>query len=83
MLHQQSEKSSEIDIDKIVLAMKKVNSTQTFLVNYRAKLIPIKVEEVSYFRISDGIVEGVLETNECYKFGDITLDEIEEKINRK
>ena len=53
---------------------------RNFLVPYRDKLIPIKDEEFAWFKIENGIVDGMLTDARNYVI-DKTLDELEKLLN--
>ena len=52
----------------------------TFLVNHRDQLIPIKTENIAYFRIDTGIVKGITSDNKSYII-DQKLDDLEEELD--
>lgn len=56
------------------------NYRETFLVSHRDQLIPLKIEDVAYFRIDTGIVKGITLGNQSYVM-DNKLEEIEEELD--
>ena len=56
------------------------NYRETFLVSHRDQLIPLKTNNIAYFRIDTGIVKGVTVDNQSYVM-DNKLEEIEEELD--
>ncbi len=52
----------------------------TFLVGHRDQLIPIKTENIAYFRIDTGIVKGIISDNKSYVI-DYKLEDLEEELD--
>lgn len=52
----------------------------TFLVNQRDQLIPLKTEQIAYFRIDTGVVKGITSDNQSYSI-ERKLEEIEEELD--
>lgn len=52
----------------------------TFLVSHRDQLIPIKTDNIAYFRIDAGIVKGILSDNKSYII-DQKLEELDEELD--
>lgn len=53
---------------------------ETFLVSHRDQLVPLKTDNIAYFRIDTGIVKGVTVENQAYVM-DNKLEEIEEALD--
>lgn len=56
------------------------NYRETFLVAHRDQLIPLKTDNIAYFRIDTGVVKACTFTNQSYVL-DNKLEEIEEELN--
>ena len=52
----------------------------TFLVGHRDQLIPLKTENIAYFRIDTGLVKGVTSDNRSYVI-DSKLEDLEEELD--
>ena len=61
---------------------KATNYKSTFLVSHRDQLIPIKTENIAYFKIDTGIVKGITSDNKSYII-DNKLEDLEEVLDPK
>ncbi len=53
---------------------------ETFLVSHRDELIPLKTQNIAYFKIDTGVVKGITVDNQTYVM-DQKLEEIEEELD--
>lgn len=63
-----------------LIQTKRKNNKTTFLVSHRDQLIPLKTENIAYFRIDTGVVKAVTSDNASYSVDD-KLEEIEEELD--
>ncbi len=63
-----------------LIQTKRKNFKTTFLVSLRDQLIPLKTENIAYFRIDTGIVKVITSDNKSYSV-DTKLEDIEEELD--
>lgn len=63
-----------------LLQTRRKNYKTTFLVSHRDQLIPLKTENIAYFKIDTGVVKAVTSNNASYSVDD-KLEEIEEELD--
>lgn len=63
-----------------LMQTKRKNYKTTFLVGHRDQLIPLKTENIAYFRIDTGVVKAITADNTSYSVDD-KLEEIEDELN--
>lgn len=63
-----------------LLQTRRKNYKTTFLVSHRDQLIPLKTENIAYFKIDTGVVKAVTPNNASYSVDD-KLEEIEEELD--
>jgi len=63
-----------------LIQTKRKNFKTTFLVSHRDQLIPLKTENIAYFRIDTGIVKAITSDNNSYSVDD-KLEDIEEELD--
>lgn len=59
---------------------KRKNYKTTFLVSHRDELIPLKIENIAYFKIDTGVVKAVTTDNKVFSIND-KLEDIEEELD--
>ncbi len=63
-----------------LIQTKRKNYKTTFLVSLRDEMIPLKTENIAYFRIDTGIVKAITMDNKSYSVDD-KLEDIEEELD--
>lgn len=73
---------TKTDLQAVMHALKREEGYKThFLVPVKGdRFVPVSVEQISYFYISDGVVKAVLQSSETFIFQQ-TLDELAELLN--
>lgn len=74
--------STKTDFQAVMHALKREEGYKThFLVPVKGdRFVPVSVDQISYFYISDGVVKAVLQSSETFIFQQ-TLDELAELLN--
>lgn len=73
---------TKTDFQAVMHALKREEGYKThFLVPVKGdRFVPVSVDQISYFYISDGVVKAVLQSSETFIFQQ-TLDELAELLN--
>ena len=73
---------TKTDFQAVMHALKREEGSKThFLVPVKGdRFVPVSVDQISYFYISDGVVKAVLQSSETFIFQQ-TLDELAELLN--
>lgn len=73
---------TKTDFQAVMHALKREEGYKThFLVPVKGdRFVPVSVDQISYFYISDGVVKAVLQSSETFIFQQ-TLDELAEQLN--
>ncbi|MGB6153441.1 MAG: LytTR family DNA-binding domain-containing protein [Pricia sp.] len=65
-----------------LIQTKPKNFKTTFLVSHRDELIPLKTQNIAYFRIDTGVVKAITSDNSSYAIDD-KLDTIEDELDNR